>query len=60
MEHTSLTIGLRPQMNKTKFITVRLPDDVMAKLKAEAEKNTRSISAQVLHYIRIELGKVKK
>jgi len=47
-------------MNKTKFITVRLPDDVMAKLKAEAEKNTRSISAQVLHYIRIELDKVKK
>jgi hypothetical protein len=47
-------------MNKTKFITVRLPDDVMAKLKAEAEKNTRSISAQVRHYIRIELEKAKK
>ena len=47
-------------MNKTKYITVRLPEDVLEKLKAEAEKNTRSISAQVLHYIRIELGKVKK
>lgn len=47
-------------MNKTKYITVRLPEDVLEKLKAEAEKNTRSISAQVRRYILIELGKVKK
>jgi hypothetical protein len=47
-------------MNKTKYITVRLPEDVLEKLKAEAEKNTRSISAQVRRYILIELAKVKK
>jgi hypothetical protein len=47
-------------MNKTKYINVRLPEDVLEKLKAEAEKNTRSISAQVRRYILIELAKVKK
>jgi hypothetical protein len=45
--------------NKRQYVTVRLPDDIMAKLKAEAERNTRSLSAQVLHYIRLELDKVK-
>jgi uncharacterized protein (DUF4415 family) len=44
-------------MNKTEFITVRLPEDVMQKLRAEAKRNTRSLSAQVLHYIRLELDK---
>lgn len=29
----------------------------MAKLKAEAKRNTRSLSAQVLHYIRLALEK---
>lgn len=43
--------------NKRKYVTVRLPDDIMAKLKEEAERNTRSLSAQVLHYIRLELDK---
>jgi hypothetical protein len=45
--------------NKTQYVTVRLSDEVMAKLKAEAERNTRSLSAQVLHYIRLALDKVK-
>jgi hypothetical protein len=45
--------------NKTQYVTVRLSDEIMAKLKAEAERNTRSLSAQVLHYIRLELDKVK-
>jgi predicted transcriptional regulator len=45
--------------NKRQYVTVRLPDDIMTKLKAEAERNTRSLSAQVLHYIRLELDKVK-
>ena len=45
--------------NKTQYVTVRLSDEIMAKLKAEAERNTRSLSAQVLHYIRPELDKVK-
>jgi predicted DNA-binding protein len=44
-------------MNKTKFVTVRLPQDLYDKLKAEAEKNTRTVSAQLMHYIRLELDK---
>ena len=31
----------------------------MAKLKAEAERNTRSLSAQVLHFLKQGLEKVK-
>ena len=45
--------------NKRQYVTVRLPDDIMAKLKAEAECNTRSLSAQVLHYLKQGLEKVK-
>jgi predicted DNA-binding protein len=44
-------------MNKTKFVTVRLPQDLYEKLKAEAVKNTRTVSAQLMHYIRLELDK---
>lgn len=46
-------------MNKTKFVTIRLPQDLYEKLKIEAEKNTRSLSAQVLHLLRLELEKGK-
>ena len=45
--------------NKRQYVTVRLPDDIMAKLKAEAERNTRSLSAQVLHFLKQGLDKVK-
>lgn len=45
--------------NKRQYVTVRLPDDIMAKLKAEAERNTRSLSAQVLHYLKQGLEKGK-
>lgn len=45
--------------NKRQYVTVRLPDDIMAKLKAEAERNTRSLSAQVLHFIKQGLERVK-
>ena len=44
---------------KRKYVTVRLPDDIMAKLKAEAERNTRSLSAQVLHFLKLGFEKVK-
>jgi hypothetical protein len=45
--------------NKTQYVTVRLPDDIMSKLKAEAERNTRSLSAQVLHFLKQGFEKVK-
>ena len=45
--------------NKRQYVTIRLPDDIMAKIKAEAERNTRSLSAQVLHYLKQGLEKVK-
>lgn len=43
--------------NKTKFVTVRLPLDLYEKLKKEAAKNTRTISAQIMHYLKLELDK---
>jgi hypothetical protein len=46
-------------MNKTKFVTIRLPQELYEKLKIEAERNTRSLSAQVLHFLRLELEKGK-
>jgi len=42
-------------MNKTKFVTIRLPQDLYEKLKEVAAKNTRSLSAQILHYLRQEI-----
>jgi hypothetical protein len=53
------TTGATMSTRKTQYVTVRLPGEIMTKLKAEAERNTRSLSAQVLHYIRQELDKVK-
>lgn len=44
-------------MNKTKFVTLRLPEDVYLKIKEEAEKNTRTIAGQILHYLRQALEK---
>jgi hypothetical protein len=44
-------------MNKNKFVTIRLPEDVYLKIKEEAAKNTRTILGQILHYLRQALNK---
>jgi hypothetical protein len=42
---------------KDKFMNLRLPESVLLKLKKEAEKNTRTVSAQALHFIKQGLEK---
>lgn len=37
---------------KERFISLRLSSEMRAALLASAEKNTRTISAQVVHYIK--------
>jgi predicted DNA-binding protein len=44
-------------MIKNKFVTIRLPQALYEKLKAEAARNTRTVSAQLMHYVRLQLDK---
>lgn len=44
-------------MKKEKYITIRLPADVEAALRKQAQADTRTLAAQVLHYIKIGLSK---
>ncbi len=37
---------------KESFVTVRMPESVMAELKKCAAEDTRTLSAQILHYIK--------
>jgi len=37
---------------KESFVTVRMPESVMADLKKCAAEDTRTLSAQILHYIK--------
>lgn len=44
---------------KNKFFSIRLPEDIAAQLRAEAQANTRTLAAQILHYIKLGLAKKK-
>ena len=44
---------------KDRYMTIRLPADVERELRKMAERNTRTLSAQVLHYLKQGLEKVK-
>lgn len=37
---------------KEKFVTVRLPESILAQLQAACELETRTMSAQILYYIK--------
>ena len=39
-------------MTKDRYMTIRLPADVEAALRQQARDNTRTLAAQVLHYIK--------
>jgi hypothetical protein len=43
--------------NKEKFVTVRLPESVLAQLQAVCANETRSMSAQILYFIKKGLAK---
>ena len=46
-------------MTKDRYMTIRLPSDVEAALRQQAQDNTRTLAAQVLHYIKQGLAKEK-
>jgi hypothetical protein len=46
-------------MTKDRWMTIRLPADVEAALRQQARDNTRTLAAQVLHYIKLSLAKEK-
>ena len=37
---------------KEKFVTIRVPESVLTQLQAVCKNETRSVSAQILHYIK--------
>jgi hypothetical protein len=37
---------------KEKFVTIRVPESVLTQLQAICKSETRSVSAQILHYIK--------
>jgi predicted GIY-YIG superfamily endonuclease len=46
IEHT------KQPRKREKYVTVRIPDDVKEQLHQRADENTRTLAAQVLHYIK--------
>jgi hypothetical protein len=40
-------------------MTIRLPADIEAALRQQAQDNTRTLAAQVLHYVKLGLAKEK-
>jgi hypothetical protein len=44
--------GPNMKEKKESFVTVRMPESVMADLKKCAAEDTRTLSAQILHYIK--------
>jgi len=45
---------------KDRYVTIRLPASVDDALREQAEKNTRTLIAQVLHYIKQGIEKENK
>ncbi len=46
-------------MTKDRWMTIRLPADIEAALRQQAQDNTRTLAAQVLHYVKLGLAKEK-
>lgn len=46
-------------MIKDRYLTIRLPADVEQALRKQAEDSTRTLAAQVLHYLKQGLAKEK-
>ena len=43
-------------MDKKQYVSIRMPRELYDKLKAEADKNTRSLTSQVIHLLKKQLG----
>lgn len=42
---------------KDRYMTLRLPADVEVELRRMADENTRTLAAQILHCIKLELAR---
>ena len=45
---------------KDRYMTVRLPAEVERDLRKHAETNTRTLAAQILHYVKLGLSNESK
>lgn len=45
---------------KDRYMTVRLPADIEHDLRKHAETNTRTLAAQILHYVKVGLSSESK
>jgi hypothetical protein len=41
-----------PKEKKGRFMTIRIPSEIDKELRQRADENTRTLAAQVLHYIK--------
>lgn len=41
------------EQTKDRYMTMRLPADVERELRKQAEANTRTLAAQILHYVKL-------
>jgi hypothetical protein len=48
------------EQTKDRYMTIRLPADVEQEIRKHADRHTRTLAAQVLHYIKLGLAKEKK
>lgn len=48
------------EQTKDRYMTIRLPADVEMEVRKHAERHTRTLAAQVLHYIKQGLVKEAK
>jgi predicted transcriptional regulator len=48
------------EKTKDRYMTLRLPADVEIELRRMAEANTRTLAAQILHCIKLELARQEK
>ena len=46
-------------MIKDRYLTIRLPADIEQALRKQAQANTRTLVAQVLHYLKQGMAKEK-
>jgi predicted DNA-binding protein len=44
-------------MKKDRTMTIRLPAEVLERLREQASKDTRTLADQILHYVKIGLEK---
>lgn len=42
----------QPKEEKGRFMTIRIPSEIDKELRQRADENTRTLAAQVLHYIK--------